>query len=72
MSAAASVVRSQNPDCKAYECPNPTCRALLWWTPCERCGGHYECDTCGDVFILKHDGWYRLMPRFDTLEKVGA
>lgn len=65
--AAASVVRAQV-DCKVFDCPD--CNALLWWNVCERCGGHYEC-ACGGVFILKADGWYRLMPD-DSLSRVGV
>jgi predicted nucleic acid-binding Zn ribbon protein len=67
--ATASVVRVQLSDRQVFECPE--CSALLWWTFCERCGGHYECECCEHVFILKSDGWYRLMPD-DSLPKVGA
>jgi hypothetical protein len=53
-----------------YDCPD--CKSPLWWVPCVRCGGHYSCVRCPHEFILRVDGWYRILPRFDTLEKVGA
>ncbi len=79
MAAGASVVRAQVADCQVFECPacsvNHSTRrsnsALLWFVFCERCGGHYECERCGDTFILKPDGWYWLHAN-DALEKVRA
>lgn len=67
MSGAVSVVHAQVSQGSVFQCFD--CNALLWWNICERCGGHYECDHCNGVFILKADGWYRLLPN-DSLVRV--
>jgi hypothetical protein len=79
MSAAVSAVRVQSSDCPVYECPECSAyhftlhsgKHLLWFVVCERCDGHYECESCGHLFLKRHDGWYRLFPN-DSVLKVSA
>ena len=76
--AVASVIHAQVSGCHVYECPECSAyhatllagKHLLWWEFCERCGGHYVCESCGHVFILRQREWFRLMPN-DSLLPVG-
>jgi hypothetical protein len=43
---------------------------LLFWLPCERCGGHFHCDGCQNTFILRADGMWLLNLETDRLVKV--